>query len=141
MPAVRTPNPCRFDSPSPTDTLIVLAEDNSELRTLLAGALERVGYRVAQAETGARLVALVEDLSAAGEAVRLVITDVRMPALGGIDAAHALRSGGHDVPLIFMTAYGDAWTRSRAAELGALLLDKPLSLGVLRHAVRQALEA
>ena len=139
MAAVRPPHTCRFDSPSPGDTLIVLAEDNAELRGLLAGALERVGYRVAQAETGARLVALVEELQRAGEVVALVITDVRMPALGGIDAAHALRTSGHEVPLIFMTAYGDAWTRSRAAELGALLLDKPLSLGVLRNAVRQAL--
>lgn len=141
MASVRPPEACRFDSQSPNDTLIVLAEDNAELRGLLAGALERVGYRVLQAETGARLVTLVEGLHADGEVVALVITDVRMPALGGIDAAHALRSGGHRVPLIFMTAYGDAWTRSRAAELGALLLDKPLSLGVLRHAVKQALAA
>lgn len=141
MDVVGPQDPCRFDSPAPSDTLIVLAEDNAELRALLAGALERVGYRVAQAETGSRLVSLVEGLRAAGEAVDLVITDVRMPALGGIDAAHALRCGGHRVPLIFMTAYGDAWTRSRAAELGALLLDKPLSLGMLRHAVKQALAA
>lgn len=121
--------------------LIIVAEDNAELRSLLAGALERVGYRVLQAETGARLVALVEELHAEGNAVALVITDVRMPVVGGLDAAHALRTTGHQVPLIFMTAYGDAWTRSRAAELGALLLDKPLSLGVLRLAVQQALGA
>lgn len=141
MQAVPPSDASRFDTPLPSDTLIVLAEDNAELRGLLAGALERVGYRVTQAETGARLVALVEDLHARGIPVALVITDVRMPSLGGIDAAHALRSGGHHVPLIFMTAFGDAWTRSRAAELGALLLDKPLSLVVLRHAVKQALAA
>ena len=134
-------NSCRFDSPSSNDTLIVLAEDNTELRALLAGALERVGYHVVQAETGARLVTLVDELHAAGLIVALVITDVRMPVVGGIDAAHTLRATGHRVPLIFMTAYGDAWTRSRAAELGALLLDKPLSLGVLRQAVQQALSA
>ena len=38
-----------------------------------------------------------------------------------------------------MTAYGDAWTRSKAAEFGALLLDKPLSIGVLRQAVKLAI--
>lgn len=120
-------------------TLIVLAEDNTELRTLLAGALERVGYRVIQAETGAWLVAVVEDLLAAGEPLRLIITDVRMPVVDGFDAARALREAGHAIPIIFMTAFGDAWTRSRAAELGAVLLDKPLSLGALRLAVARAI--
>lgn len=119
--------------------LVVIAEDNAELRGLLAGALERDGYRVAQAATGARLVALVDELRGAGELLRLVITDVRMPEVGGLDAARALVQAGHRVPLIFMTAYGDSWTRSRAAELGAILLDKPLSLGTLRREVRRAL--
>ncbi len=121
--------------------LIVLAEDNAQLRALLCSALEIVGYRVVPAETGERLVAIVRDLIAGGELVRLIITDVRMPALGGLDAARALRDVGDTTPLIFMTAYGDAWTRSRATELGALLLDKPLSLGVLRDAVKLTIAA
>ncbi len=119
--------------------LIALAEDNPQLRALLAMALEAVGYRVLQAETGEHLVASVRELIAAGEALRLIITDVRMPTLGGLEAARILRDAGHAVPLIFMTAFGDAWTRSQAAGLGALLLDKPLSLQVLRRAVTQAI--
>jgi len=117
--------------------LVVLAEDNLELRTLLAAALERVGYRVVQADTGARLVALVDQLVRDGEVVRLVITDVRMPDVGGFDAARSLRAAGHTFPLVFMTAFGDAWTRARAAELGAVLLDKPLSLAVVRQVVER----
>lgn len=131
---------CRFDTTAGSDTspLVVIAEDNTELRGLLAGALERDGYEVVQAETGARLIALVEELVAGGKVLHLVITDVRMPLVGGLEAARALHRAGHRVPLIFMTAYSDAWTRSRAAELGAVLLDKPLSLETLRHAVRRA---
>ena len=123
----------------PVVPLIVLAEDNLELRSLLAGALERVGYRVVQAETGARLVAVVEQLMAAGDEVSLIVTDVRMPKGGGLDAARTLRAAGYTIPLIFMTAYGDAWTRSKAAELGAILLDKPLSLATVREAVERVL--
>ena len=119
--------------------LIALAEDNPQLRALLAMALEAVGYRVLQAETGERLVTIVRRLVAAGEPLRLIITDVRMPTLGGLEAARMLRDAGHAVPLIFMTAFGDAWTRSQASSLGALLLDKPLSLQVLRRAVTQAI--
>lgn len=130
---------CPLDTPAPNDTpLVVIAEDNAELRGLLAVALERDGYRVAQAATGEGLVALVEELVRAGEALRLVVTDVRMPIVGGLDAARALHHAGHRVPLIFMTAYSDSWTRARAAELGAVLLDKPLTLETLRRAVRRA---
>ena len=118
---------------------IVLAEDNPELRLLLAGALERLGYHVMQAGTGRQLVTLVETLRKSGETPGLVITDVRMPVASGFDAARALRSAGHSMPMIFMTAYGDAWTRAKAAELGAVLLDKPLSLGAFRRAVESAL--
>jgi DNA-binding response OmpR family regulator len=119
--------------------LIALAEDNPQLRSLLATALETVGYRVLQVETGQHLVVTVRRLLDAGEPLRLIITDVRMPTLGGLEAARILREAGHAVPLIFMTAFGDAWTRSQAAGLGALLLDKPLSLQVLRRAVTQAM--
>lgn len=120
--------------------LIVLAEDTPQLRALLASALEKVGYRVIQVATGERLVAEVRRLVADGEPLRLIITDVRMPTLGGLDAARLLREAGYVTPLIFMTAYGDAWTRTHAATLGAVLLDKPLSLNVLRQAVMRAID-
>jgi len=119
--------------------LIVLADDSAELRTLLAGALERVGYRVVQVGTGAALIDEVHRLAAEGEHVRLIITDVRMPGMSGVDAATAIRAAGLAAPLIFMTAFGDAWTRARAEQLGAILLDKPLGLGVLRSAVQRAI--
>lgn len=119
--------------------LIVLAEDNTELRGLLAAALAAVGYRVVQAATGEDLITEVRTHFERGEPPSVIVTDVRMPTLGGIAAAHALRTAGHSTPLIFMTAYGDAWTRSRATDLGAILLDKPLSLRVLRDAVKLAI--
>lgn len=121
--------------------LIALAEDNPDLRGLLTSALESTGYRVVPVGTGAQLLATVRRLLAEGAPLRLIITDVRMPTLGGLDAARALRAAGNATPLIFMTAYGDAWTRAQAAELGAQLLDKPLSLVALRHAVTMTLSA
>jgi DNA-binding response OmpR family regulator len=121
--------------------LIALAEDSPDLRELLASALESAGYRVVQVGTGAHLLATVRRLIAEGAPLRLIITDVRMPTLDGLDAARALRAAGNATPLILMTAYGDAWTRTQAAELGAQLLDKPLSLVALRRAVTATLSA
>ena len=121
--------------------LIVLAEDSTDLRRLLAFALERVGHRVIPVATGAALIATVRRLIADSEPLRLIVTDVRMPSLGGLEAARVLRAAGHATPLIFMTAYSDAWSRAQAAELGALLLDKPISLVALRRAVSTTLDA
>jgi DNA-binding response OmpR family regulator len=120
-------------------SLIVLAEDNLELRHLLAMALGHDGYRVVEAATGDALVSAVSDLVAAGESPDLIISDVRMPRGSGIEAGRTLRATGVIVPMIFMTAYGDIWTRSLAAQLGAVLLDKPLALDVLRQAVERVL--
>ena len=121
--------------------LIALAEDSPALRRLLTSALESIGYRVVPAETGEHLLATVRRLVAEGAPLRLIITDVRMPSLGGLEAARELRAAGNATPLIFMTAFGDAWTRTQAAELGAQLLDKPLSLAALRRAVTMTLAA
>jgi two-component system response regulator FixJ len=121
--------------------LIVLAEDSTALRDLLTFALERVGYGVIPVATGAALVTTVRRLLADRVPLRLIVTDVRMPSLSGLDAVRALRTEGHATPLIFMTAYRDAWSRAQAAELGALLLDKPISLVALRRAVSTTLAA
>jgi protein-histidine pros-kinase len=119
--------------------LIALAEDSVALRGLFASALESVGYRVIPVETGAHLVTTVRRLRADGAPLRLIITDVRMPLLDGLETARALRAAGSVVPVIFMTAYSDAWTRARAAALGAQILDKPISLVALRRAVTTTL--
>ncbi|HEY4176728.1 MAG TPA: response regulator [Kofleriaceae bacterium] len=119
--------------------LIVLAEDHPELRSLLASALEIIGYHVVPVGTGAHLLGAVTRLRGEGRAPTLVISDVRMPTLGGIDAARTLRATGDRVPLILMTAYGDAWTRREAASVDATLLDKPVRISALRDAVARAL--
>ena len=117
--------------------LIVLAEDNVDLRALLSNALEASGYRIVQAETGAPLAAVVRSLASSGENVRVVITDVRTPQQGGVES---LRSIGAHTPLILMTSYSDAWTHGQAAAVGATLIDKPLRISELRDAVKQALK-
>jgi FixJ family two-component response regulator len=64
---------------------------------------------------------------------------VRMPELSGIEALRVLRDAELGVPIILITAFSDLWTRTEAARYGARLIDKPLELRVLRHAVQEEL--
>ncbi len=129
-------------SRSSSRSLIVLAEDNADLRTLLADGLARVGVDVVQAENGFDLVEKVDRIAhdvARGADLVLIVTDVRMPALDGIAAVQALRERGIATPVIFMTAYGDTSMRSAAGNLNSRWIDKPVGLNRLRAAVAEAL--
>ena len=130
--------------PVPRPALIVLAEDDQSLRELIAGALELDGHRVIQVATGNALVAAVQRIviqSDQGDALDLMISDVKMPELSGLDALELLRDAHLRIPIILITAFSDLWTRAQAARYGARLLDKPLELRVLRKLVHDALIA
>jgi CheY-like chemotaxis protein len=121
---------------------ILLAEDDASLRDLIADALGIDGHRVVQVATGRALIAAVKRIVEHGEHAHqldLVITDVRMPQLTGIEALRVLRDAELGVPIILITAFSDLWTRREAARYGARLIDKPLELRVLRHAVQEEL--
>ena len=124
--------------------VIVLAEDDSALRELIASVLEMDGHRVIQVATGSALLSTVHDILRQGAqpaALSLLISDVRMPELSGLDAIKLLRDSDLRIPIILITAFSDLWTRSEAARYGAQLIDKPLELRVLRQIVHDTLAA
>ncbi len=122
--------------------LIVLAEDDASLRALIAEALAMDGHHVVQVATGSALIHAVTQIvvdGAQGGRLDLLISDVRMPDLSGIEALERLRDAELSVPILLITAFSDLWTRAEAARYGARLIDKPLELRVLRRAVREQL--
>ncbi len=123
-------------------SLIVLAEDDASLRALIAEALGMDGHQVVQVATGSALIHAVRQIVVDGERggqLHLLISDVRMPGLTGIEALKLVRDAELRVPIILITAFSDLWTRAEAARWGARLIDKPLELRVLRQAVREEL--
>lgn len=131
-------------SASTAASSIVVAEDDASLRQLIAEALVRDGHRVVQVATGGALINAVRQIvvdGAGGGQLDLLISDVRMPELTGIDALKLLRDAEIRIPIILITAFGDRWTRAEAARYGARLIDKPLELRALRQAVRDELAA
>ena len=66
----------------------------------------------------------------------LILSDINMPGMSGLEMLPQVRARRPDVPVIMITAYGDADTRKQAIERGAVgLLTKPLDFALLRHEI------
>lgn len=125
---------------------VLVAEDDREMRRLIAATLRHDGLDVVEACDGAELFAAVEAAVHAGgrkgPPLSLIVSDVRMPGLSGLDVLRILRAGYWFVPVILITAFSDATTRREARGLEAwAVLDKPFPLEDLRTLVQQALAA
>lgn len=125
--------------PSPRPTRILLAEDDDELRWALAESLEGLGYEVEQVSDGRGLLErlalelLREPPSAAAD---VIVSDVRMPGVNGMQILESLRSRGSATPFVLISAFVDDGARERASALGATaLLEKPIDLSTLRRTI------
>ncbi|MEI6704295.1 MAG: sigma-54 dependent transcriptional regulator, partial [Deltaproteobacteria bacterium] len=92
---------------------ILLAEDEDELRRETAAFLELYCGRVIQAVNGREALALIETNSP-----DLVISDIRMPVMDGLELAACLKKSSADTPLIFCTAFTETTYLLKAIELG-----------------------
>ncbi|MCK1405291.1 response regulator [Bradyrhizobium sp. 76] len=71
----------------------------------------------------------------------LILSDINMPGMSGLEMLPKVREARPNVPVIMITAYGDDATVKRARELGAAgLLSKPIDFGLLRQEIDQRLE-
>jgi CheY-like chemotaxis protein len=117
---------------------LLVAEDDAVLRTLIVQTLREDGYTVVEVADGEQLLAAIESSGRQGE-VAVVVSDVCMPHLDGLDVLAALRCAAWRTPVVLMTAFGEEAIRAEARELGAALLEKPFDLEALRAAVRRAI--
>lgn len=101
------------------------------MRRWLHLVLGRHDILVHEAVTGTELLLLLTSL----RQVDLVISDVRMPLLDGLEALAMVRAAGIDTPFLLITAFGDAGTRRSAELLDAAVLDKPFSANELLASV------
>jgi DNA-binding response OmpR family regulator len=117
---------------------ILLAEDDREMRRLLATSLREEGFDVIAASDGNRLLEQIGShiLSPGRDPVDLVISDVRMPGRSGLEVLAGLRGADWATPFIIITAFGDEETHAEARRLGAVaVFDKPFDLDDFKTAV------
>jgi len=114
---------------------ILVVDDNGDSREIAALLLERAGYRVRRAESGAECLHIVES-----EPVDLVLLDVMMPGMDGFAVCAALRAGGRRLPVILLTARDDTDTRLESMNHGVSeFLTKPINRHELFARVRAQL--
>jgi DNA-binding NtrC family response regulator len=113
---------------------ILVVEDEDKLRRVVQLQLQSAGFDVEQAasaEQGLRLA----------DRADLIVTDLRLPGIDGLELLHTLRRQNSAVPVIVMTAYGTVESAVEAMKSGASdFLLKPFSLDHLMAVVNKALE-
>jgi DNA-binding NtrC family response regulator len=132
---------------------VAIAEDDDDLRSLLATMLRRAGFTVREFSSGSQLLRTlapapqvdptsglesgVRTVASAADAnvdprIDLVISDIRMPGASGLDVLATLHSANQPVPVVLMTAFGDRQTHEQALKMGAAaLIDTPYELDEL----------
>lgn len=111
---------------------VMVAEDDAAMRRLLTRVLSRERYRVTALADGADLLKTLLD-SPVDERPSLIISDVRMPGISGLDLLAALRAAELHMPVVLISAFCDDQTLARAAKLGAAcVLSKPFDMDMLR---------
>jgi len=107
------------------ETRVLIAEDDDPLRDMLETILRLEGHHVTTVSSATDILQKVKD------DFDVILTDVRMPGVSGLDVVATLRNSGHQIPIIVMTAFPDDGTRLRAEALGTVLIAKPFSLNAI----------
>lgn len=117
---------------------VLLAEDDGEMRRLLAGALRAEGYDVVEASDGEELLDRLSDAIVSADPVDCIVTDVRMPRFSGIQALGVIKTASLPMPVVVITAFGDHATHVDAWLMGAAaVMDKPFEIEDLLRTIRK----
>ena len=118
---------------------LFIAEDDDELRAVLATAFRRDGYQVIEAIDGPDLVDHLISARRTGEPLNghdVVVSDFRMPGFSGLQVLASFHNLHWDMPFILISGFVDPETEQRARELGAAaVFAKPVDIDDLRKAV------
>ncbi len=115
---------------------VLLVEDDDDNRELMSEVLESAGHVVMTAASGAEGLRKLSETS-----VDVVVTDVGMPGIGGLEVARAAKKIAPTVPVVVVTGYTEREdiTRARGHEVDAVLV-KPIDPDSLTNAITQVMK-
>jgi two-component system, cell cycle sensor histidine kinase and response regulator CckA len=112
--------------------VVLIVDDEAPIRTAARRILESDGYRVLEAENGARAIELLTD----DVAVDLLMADLQMPELAGEEVARQFRAQRHDLKVLYVSGHVDRLLDERPTLWeGEAFLEKPFTLEGLSEAV------
>jgi DNA-binding NtrC family response regulator len=124
-------------SPGPPQRIILVVDDEPGVRRLACQMLEREGFKTIEAETGRQALAAL--VSHPGR-VSLVVSDVRMPEMNGVELEQAIREEWPALPVILISGeITREWVLRLVREVPLRLLRKPFDQGELLEKVRELL--
>ncbi len=114
---------------------ILIVDDEAKMRRLLELSLKNLGHETVQAADGGAALTAFDEAP-----FDLVLTDLRMPRMDGLQLLRALRERGEDVPVIVLTAFGSIESAVEAMKLGASdYIIRPFEMATVELAVTRAL--
>ncbi len=115
--------------------MLLIVEDDREMRSLLCDELKDLQYRIIEAGDGNEAVERVRETNPS-----LILTDLRMPG-GGLGYVGRLRTAAPTCPIVLMTAFGDPSVRETAERFGiTAYFDKPVRMEELKASIKQLLD-
>jgi CheY-like chemotaxis protein len=123
--------------------LVLVVDDEPDVEVLFRQQFRRElrGGRFTMEFAQSAAMALERITDAETATLILVLSDINMPGMSGLELLPKARAARPDVPIIMITAYGDAETKRKALEGGAeALLTKPIDFVVLRNEIETRIE-
>lgn len=115
---------------------ILIVDDEDLVRWSLEKALTKEGYQITLSDSGEMALKKMGE-----ETIDLILLDIRLPGLSGLEVLQKIRETDQDILVIMMTSYGEVETAVNAMKLGAYdYVNKPFNLDDIRFSVRKALE-
>src|SRR4030067_244288 len=115
---------------------ILVVDDDDPIRFLLMDTLAALGYKACGAINGEEALTKV-----AQEGVDLVVTDIRMPRLNGVDLLKQIKEKFPDLPVLIITAYNYTYTKDQVLQSGADgFLAKPFRISKIEEQIRSILK-
>jgi len=111
-----------------TPKLLLLVDDDADLRRSVSRLLRRAGWTVVEARDGLEALEMLEDLSPA-----VLLTDMRMPHMGGLQLIDAVRADDGALPIVVLSGYHDVPVLELKRRGAAAVLDKPVAPALLRE--------
>ncbi|WP_457565871.1 response regulator, partial [Caldithrix abyssi] len=117
--------------------LVLIVEDDPEVRSLLEASLKKLNYRVMTAANGAEALKII---NSAKDEIDAIITDLVMPEIDGVTLAKKVREMGIAIPVLFGTGYADEHLEKIVdSDYSRFILQKPYRLEELAKKLNEVL--